>query len=236
MILQRQVTPISAFIEGNQSMSDLTLVIGNKNYSSWSLRPWLAMKQFGLEFNEIRIPLYTPESSDKICQYSPAGKVPVLLHGSQTVWDSLAICEYLAEEFPEHNWWTKDKTARALARSISAEMHSGFQPLRQNMPMNCRAKLPGIGMALGVQKDIDRITAIWQECRQKFGYGGDMLFGDFTVADAMFAPVAMRFITYEVQLDAIAKDYVEAILALPAMQEWIQAALAEVEIIPNFEY
>ncbi|MDF5731134.1 MAG: glutathione S-transferase family protein [Rhizonema sp. PD38] len=216
-------------------MSDLKLVIGNKNYSSWSLRPWLAMKQFGLEFNEIRIPLYTPESSEKICQYSPSGKVPVLLHGSQTVWDSLAICEYLAEEFPSHNWWTNDKTARALARSISAEMHSGFQPLRQNMSMNCRAKLPGKGMTFGVQKDIDRITAIWRDCRQMFGSGGNMLFGDFTIADAMFAPVAIRFITYEVPLDAIAKDYVEAILALPAMQEWIQAGLAEVEIISNFE-
>ena len=121
-------------------------------------------------------------------------------------------------------------------RSISAEMHSGFQNLRQNMPMNCRAKLPGKGMDIGVQKDIDRITAIWRECQQKFGSGGDMLFGNFTIADAMFAPVALRFITYAVQIDPIAKEYVEAILALPAMQEWIQAALAEVESIPNFEY
>lgn len=217
-------------------MAELTLVIGNKNYSSWSLRPWLAMKQFGLEFNEIRIPLDTPESSSKIRQYSPSGKVPVLLHGNQTVWDSLAICEYLAEEFPTMQWWSNDKAAFAFARSISAEMHSGFQNLRQNMPMNCRAKLPGKGMALGVQKDIDRITAIWGECRQKFGAGGDMLFGEFTIADAMFAPVVLRFVTYDVQLDSVARDYVEAILALPAMQEWIKAAQMEEEIISDSEF
>ncbi|WP_026735100.1 glutathione S-transferase family protein [Fischerella sp. PCC 9605] len=217
-------------------MADLTLVIGNKNYSSWSLRPWLAMKQFGLNLEEIRIPLYTPESASKIRQYSPSGKVPVLLHGTQTVWDSLAICEYLAEEFPNLNWWPEDKAARAIAHSISAEMHSGFQNLRNNMPMNCRAKLPGKGMAIGVQKDIDRITTIWRECRQKFGSGGNMLFGKFTIADAMFAPVVLRFTIYNVQLDAVAKDYVEAILALPALQEWIKAGEAEQEIISAFEF
>jgi glutathione S-transferase len=217
-------------------MSDLSLVIGNKNYSSWSLRPWLAMKQFGLEFNEICIPLYTPESVSKISQYSPSGKVPVLLHGSLTIWDSLAICEYLAEEYSYLNWWPKDKSVRAIARSISAEMHSGFQTLRQNMPMNCRAKLPGKGMAIGVQKDINRITTIWQECRQKFGAGGDMLFGKFTIADAMFAPVVLRFVIYDVQLDDIARNYVETILKLPALQEWIKAAETEKEMIAAYEF
>ncbi|BAZ67875.1 MAG: glutathione S-transferase family protein [Pelatocladus maniniholoensis HA4357-MV3] len=217
-------------------MPDLTLVIGNKNYSSWSLRPWLAMKQFGLEFQEIRIPLYTPEAGLQLSQYSPSRKVPVLLHGNQQVWDSLAICEYLAEEFPDFNWWPEDKTARTIARCISAEMHSGFQNLRQNMPMNCRAKLPGKGMALGVQKDIDRITTIWRYCRDKFGSTSDMLFGQFTIADAMFAPVVLRFVTYDVQLDNIAKNYVEAILAIPALQEWIKAGKAEQEIIPAFEF
>lgn len=141
-------------------MAQLTLVIGNKNYSSWSLRPWLAMKQFGLGFNEVRIALYTPESPEKIQQFSASGKVPVLLHDTLTVWDSLAICEYLAEQFPTLPWWPKDKTARAVARSISAEMHSGFQNLRQNMPMNCRARLPGLGMTPEVQKDIERIITI----------------------------------------------------------------------------
>lgn len=127
-------------------MTQLTLVIGNKDYSSWSLRPWLAMKQFGLKFNEVRIPLDMPESPAQIRQYSPAGKVPVLLDDTQTVWDSLAICEYLAEQFSTTPWWSEDKAARAVARSISAEMHSGFQSLRQNMPMDCRARLPGKGM------------------------------------------------------------------------------------------
>ncbi|MFQ4145061.1 glutathione S-transferase family protein [Chlorogloeopsis sp. ULAP02] len=217
-------------------MSELTLVIGNKNYSSWSLRPWLAMKHLGLEFQEICIPLYTPESTSKISQYSPSGKVPVLLHGSLKIWDSLAICEYLAEEFPHLYWWPKDKAARAIARSISAEMHSGFQNLRQNMPMNCRAKLLGKGMAIGVQKDINRITNIWQECRQNFGTGGDMLFGKFSVADAMFAPVVLRFVIYDVQLDDIAKNYVKTILALPALQKWVKAAESEQEVIPAFEF
>ncbi len=217
-------------------MKKLTLVIGNKNYSSWSLRPWLAMRQFGLDFDEVRIALYTPESPSKIRQYSPSGKVPVLLDNTVTVWDSLAICEYLAEQFPGIGWWPEDKTARALARSISAEMHSGFQSLRQNMPMNCRAKHPGKGMTSDVQQDIDRISAIWRECRQNFGANGDMLFGEFTIADAMFAPVATRFITYDVQLDSVLRDYVEAILALPAMQEWIKAAEAESETIPSFNH
>ncbi|MFN6566266.1 glutathione S-transferase family protein [Dendronalium sp. ChiSLP03b] len=215
-------------------MTQLTLVIGNKNYSSWSLRPWLAMKQFGLQFQEIHIPLYTPDYSPKIRQYSPSGKVPVLLHETQTVWDSLAICEYLAETFPTLHWWPEDKPARAFARSISAEMHSGFQNLRQNMPMNCRTKYPGKGLASGVQQDIDRITAIWQESRQNFGLGGNLLFGNFTIADAFFAPVVIRFRAYDVQLDAVSRDYVETVLALPAMQEWIKAAQNETEILSQY--
>jgi glutathione S-transferase len=216
-------------------MNLLTLVIGNKNYSSWSLRPWLAMKQFGLSFDEIRIPLYTSDAPAQIRQYSPSGKVPVLLHGTQTVWDSLAICEYLAEEFSTLHWWPEDKTARAIARSISAEMHSGFQNLRENMPMNCRARLPGKGMTPEVQKDIDRITAIWQECRHKFGMNGNFLFGQFTIADAMFAPVVLRFVTYGVELDAVANAYAEAILALPALQDWLKEAEAEPEAIAAYE-
>ncbi|BAY24363.1 glutathione S-transferase domain protein [Calothrix sp. NIES-2100] len=216
-------------------MTQLTLVIGNKNYSSWSLRPWLALKQFGVEFEEICIPLYTPETASKIQQYSPSKKVPVLLHNHQSIWDSLAICEYLAEEFPDMDWWSEDKINRALARSISAEMHSGFQNLRQNMPMNCRAKLPGKGLTPEVQKDIDRITSIWQQFRSKFAADGDMLFGKFTIADAMFAPVVLRFVTYDVQLDSISRKYVETILELPAIQEWIQAAKTETEVLSQYE-
>jgi glutathione S-transferase len=217
-------------------MSQITLVIGNQNYSSWSLRPWLAMKQFGLQFQTIRIPLYSSESSSNIRQYSPSGKVPVLLHDTQTVWDSLAICEYLAEIFPHLHWWPKDIVARALARCISAEMHSGFQNLRQNMPMNCRAKYPGKGLGLGVQQDINRITAIWRDSRQMFGNDGDMLFGKFTIADAFFAPVVLRFVIYDVQLDDVSRDYVAGVLALPAMQEWIKAAETETEVMSQYEF
>ena len=216
-------------------MTQLTLVIGNKNYSSWSLRPWLALKQFGVQFDEIRIPLYTPETASKLQQYSPSKKVPVLLHNNQSIWDSLAICEYLAEEFPHLHWWPEDKINRALARSISAEMHSGFQNLRQNMPMNCRAKLPGKGLTPEVQKDIDRITSIWQEFRQKFAANGEMLFGKFTIADAMFAPVVLRFVTYDVQLDSISRKYAQTILELPAIQEWIQASKTETGVLLQYE-
>jgi len=217
-------------------MTELTLIIGNKNYSSWSLRSWLAMKHNGLQFNEIRIPLDTPEFLLQIRQYSPSGKVPVLLDGNQTVWESLAILEYLAEEFPDLYWYPEDKNARIVARSISSEMHGGFQKLRNNMPMNCRSKLPGKGMALGVQTDIDRIIKIWQECRQNFGDGGDMLFGKFTIADAMYAPVVMRFVTYGVQVDNVCQDYMEAIMALPAMQEWVEASEVEEEVISASEF
>ncbi|MBW4582909.1 MAG: glutathione S-transferase family protein [Tildeniella nuda ZEHNDER 1965/U140] len=212
-----------------------TLVIGNKNYSSWSLRPWLAMRQLDVSFNEVQIALYKPESSQHIRRYSPAGKVPVLLDDTITVWDSLAILDYLAECLPTLHWLPTDKPARAIARAISAEMHSGFQALRHNMPMNCRARLPGQGMTSDVQMDIDRITIIWRNCRQTFGADGSLLFGQFTIADAMFAPVALRFVTYEVPLDDVCQQYVESILALPAMQEWLQAAKTEVETLPAFE-
>lgn len=212
-------------------MRQLTLVIGDKNYSSWSLRPWLALKQAGLDFAEVCITLDTPTTHLEILRYSPSGKVPVLLHGSIRVWESLSICEYLAESFPADCWWPKDVKARTIARSISAEMHAGFHCLRQYMPMNCRARLPGKGMEPGVQADIERITAIWRDCRQNYGAGGDMLFGNFTIADAMFAPVVSRFVTYNVKLDAVAGAYAEAIWALPAMQEWVEAARAEPEMM-----
>ena len=216
-------------------MEELTLVIGNKNYSSWSLRPWLAMKQAGLAFSEIRIPLYQPNSSDQIKQYSPSGKVPVLIHGSLVVWDSLAICNYLRETFPEYHWLPETPAARAIAYSISAEMHSGFQALRENMPMNCRANKPGQGLTPTVQTDIERITAIWSSCRQQFGSEGNFLCGSFSLADAMYAPVVFRFITYGVRLDAYCQAYVETMLALPAMQEWLREAEAEPEQILAYE-
>jgi glutathione S-transferase len=209
----------------------LTLIIANKNYSSWSLRAWLTLKQAGLPFTEVRIPLNTPETAEKILQYSPSGRVPALQHDGVTIWESLAICEYIAELAPNRQLWSTDPTARAIARSVSSEMHAGFRHLREHMPMDCRSRLPGVGREPGVQADIDRITALWRDCRQQFGAGGDLLFGQFSIADAMFAPVVSRFVTYEVALDPVSQAYADAIWSLPAMQEWLAAAAAEVEVI-----
>ncbi len=205
------------------------LVIGNKNYSSWSLRPWLVLKQAHIDFQEIRIPLHQETTDSDIRRYSPSGRVPVLRDGDLTVCESLAICEYVAERFPHARLWPQDVRTRAVARSISHEMHAGFQALRKNMPMDCRTRFPGKGMAPGVQEDINRITDIWKGCRERYGKGGAMLFGHFTIADAMFAPVVTRFMTYEVKVDPISKAYMDAVLALPVMQEWIKAACEETE-------
>ena len=216
-------------------MSDYTLVIGNKNYSSWSLRPWLAMRQAGLPFREVRIPLYTPESKAQIRSYSPSGKVPCLVDGALAVWDSLAICEYLAERHAQAKLWPADPHARAVARSISAEMHSGFQNLRSNMSMNCRKRFPGMGRTVEVAGEIERVQRSWGEAREKHGAGGPFLFGAFTIADAMYAPVVLRFRTYAVQLNPVCREYADAILALPAMQQWLADAEAETEVIAAFE-
>jgi len=216
-------------------MSSYTLVICNKNYSSWSLRPWLLMKESRLPFEEVRVPLYLPGSKETLRKYSPSGKVPVLLHGAVTIWDSLAISEYLAERHPELRLWPVDALQRTLARSISAEMHSGFAALRSNMSMNCRGFFPGLGRTVEVAADIERIQRIWTDCRERFAGSGPYLFGTFTIADAMYAPVALRFKTYAVQLSSTAQQYADAILALPGLHEWIAAARAEAEVIPAFE-
>jgi glutathione S-transferase len=214
---------------------ELALVIGNKNYSSWSLRAWLALKQADVPFREIRISLYTDKSRAEIKKYSPSGKVPALLDGGVTVWESLAIGEYLADKFPEKQLWPADPAARALARAVSGEMHAGFSALRQHMSMNCRQQLPGKGRTPEVLKDIERITALWNDCRARFGRGGDFLFGSFSIADAMYAPVALRFVTYAVELDPVSAAYVKTLTALPAIQGWIADARAETEVIPQFE-
>ena len=208
-------------------MWKLTLVIGNKNYSSWSLRAWLALKQTGESFQEMRLPLHTPEFEKEIVKYSPSGKVPCLIDGDAVVWESLAICEYLAERFPKANLWPKGSKARAFARAISNEMHAGFIALRKNCPMNIREQIKK-EISGDVQADIDRITTIWREAREKFGESGPFLFGHFTVADAMYAPVVMRFITYGVSVDPVSKSFMDAILSLPAMKGWIHAARKEV--------
>lgn len=217
----------------------LQLVIGNKNYSSWSLRPWLALRHFGIEFSELRIPLYTETSAQLLKEYSPAGKVPVLLDGDLdseiVVWDSLAILEYVGERFPELPWLPSEPVARAVARSVSAEMHSSFGALRSTMPMNLRSHQPMATIPPDVQRDIDRVTEIWRDCREQFGAGGDCLFGEFTIADAMYAPVVSRFRTYGVSLDPICQSYADAVWQLPAMQLWIEAAIAEIETISMYE-
>lgn len=214
---------------------DLTLVIGNKNYSSWSLRPWLALKQAGIPFREIPVSLYTETSRAEIKKYSPSGKVPALIDGAMTVWESLAICEYLADKFPEKQLWPADAAARAVARSVATEMHAGFSALRTHMSMNCRKHLPGKGRTPEVLRDIARITALWNDARARFGKGGDFLFGKFSIADAMYAPVALRFVTYAVELDPVSAAYVKTITALPAIQQWVADARAETEVIPQFE-
>ena len=214
-------------------MDALTLVIGNKNYSSWSLRPWLALRMAGLSFEEIRIPLYTPTSREEILRHSSSGKVPILKHGAVTVWESLAICEYVAEIAPAARLWPEDRAARAHARSVSAEMHAGFAALRHALPMNVRVQGARIPLPPEVQVDLARIAAIWEKCRSRYGSGGTMLYGHFTVADAMFAPVVTRFMTYGVTLEGRAKDYLNAVWALPPLQEWVRAGAKESERMPE---
>lgn len=216
-------------------VAEFTLYIGNKNYSSWSLRAWLVLKQAGIVFDEVVIPLYRPESKPAILRHSPSGRVPCLRHGDTVVWDSLAIAEYVADLMPEAKLWPADPTARAVARGVSAEMHAGFMALRQSMPMNLRAAHPGKGMTPAVRDDVNRVTALWRDCRRRFAGAKPFLFGDPTIADAMYAPVVARFATYAVVLDDAARDYVSLILGLPALQAWTEAAQQEPWIIPEFE-
>jgi glutathione S-transferase len=209
-----------------------TLVIGDKNFSSWSLRPWLAMKHCGIPFEEERIRLRQPDSKTEILRHSPAGKVPTLKTRLGLVFDSLAILEYLAERHPEHRLWPQDGEARAIARSVASEMHAGFATLRNEMSMDLLGRLPSPPMNAALETDIKRIAAVWKDTRARFGRGGPFLFGAFSNADAMYAPVATRFRTYGVDLSRFGDDgtgaaYAEAILALPAMEDWTEGAQAE---------
>lgn len=217
-------------------MSDTKLVIGNKNYSSWSLRGWLAVKQAGIDFEEVFVNLGDADFKDQLRRQSKAAKVPVLVHDGLEVWDTLAIVEYLAETCPEAGLWPSDKAERAQARSLSAEMHSSFSALRSAMPMNIRRSLPGEGRNPAVDQDIRRITEIWSGCRQAHAEAGDFLFGPWCAADAMFAPVASRFRTYGVNLhDERAERYMEAVLTSAWLQEWEKDALKEPWIVPEDE-
>ena len=213
----------------------LTLVIGNKNYSSWSMRPWVAMVAFGIPFQEVRVLLDRDDTANRICSYSASGRVPVLLAGDEmTIWDSLAICEYLAEQFQELHLWPQDVAARAMARSVCAEMHAGFSDLRNSMSMNIRASFPGKGRTPGTQADIGRISEIWEECLSRFGHH-QFLFGDFSLADAYYAPVVLRFRTYGVTLAPALDAYCQRVLAHPAVARWVSEALAETETAPKHD-
>ena len=212
-----------------------TLVIGNKNYSSWSLRPWLLMKHRGVAFDEVRLPLDTPEFARGVARWSPSGRVPVLHDGALVVWDSLAICEYVSEAFLDGGGWPSDPGARAVARAASAEMHSGFAALRNSLPLNCRRKATEFAVPSDAQRDIGRIEHIWRECRARYGEGGPFLFGAFSIADAMYAPVVLRFRTYGVRGDDVARRYGETLMSLAALREWLAAAEAEGLPLPKYD-
>jgi glutathione S-transferase len=216
-------------------MAGLKLVIANKNYSSWSMRPWVLLAQADIPFTEVQLKFSDDGKVAGIGELSPTGQVPVLWIDGQPVWDSIAICEAVAELYPQKLLWPTELEARRVARSISAEMHGGFRELRRSMPMNIRSAHPGKGRSPAVEKDIARIVSIWESCRSRFGAGGDLLFGSFTCADAMYAPVVTRFATYAVTLPPVAQRYADAVLGLPSMLRWRAGALAETEFVPADE-
>ena len=212
-------------------MDKVRLVIGNKNYSSWSLRAWLALRKAGIEFEERRLPLDTAQFAEDIGEYSPSARVPALWDGSLCVWDSLAICEYINERWALGELWPPQAQQRARARAISAEMHAGFPALRQQMPMNCRASDRRVSVDADLEQDISRIMDIWRECREEAGGAGPWLFGSFSIADAMYAPVALRFHTYGLELPDVVHDYVATVLQDNDVSEWMAAAREEVEVV-----
>jgi glutathione S-transferase len=213
----------------------LHLTIANKNYSSWSMRPWLAMKVAGIPFEETVIRLDAPDGQARILAKSPSGKVPALVDGAVQIWESLAVLEYLAETVPAAKLWPQDKAARAHARAISNEMHAGFLPLRRQCPMNMWRPVKKRALDAEAQQNVARIDAIWRDCRARFGGGGAFLFGAFTAADAMYAPVVSRFYTYAVEVGAASRAYMDAIMALPAWAEWKEAALKEEWLLERSE-
>ena len=213
----------------------LHLVIGNKNYSSWSFRPWLAMKVADLAFDETVISLEAADFKTRVMELGGSGRVPGLIDGDVRVWESLAILEYLAEKFPAARLWPESVAARAHARAIASEMHAGFAALRRHLPMNVARPVKFRALDAGAAKDVARIDAIWRQCRAKFGRGGVFLFGAFGAADAMFAPVVWRFHTYAVEVGATASDYMRAMMSLPAWNEWRDAARRETWILAEDE-
>jgi glutathione S-transferase len=213
----------------------MKLIIGNKNYSSWSLRPWIAMKVAGIPFDERVISLNDPQFKRTVMAISPAGKVPALADGEVHVWESLAILEYLAEKFPDADLWPAEPRARTHARVICAEMHAGFVPLRRECPMNFWRPVKQRELGPEAAANVKRIDAMWTQCRSRFGSGGPFLFGAFGAADAMYAPVVSRFATYAVDVEPSARAYMEAVMGLAAWQEWKAAALKEPWVLPEDE-
>ena len=213
----------------------LELIMGNKNYSSWSLRPWIAMKVAGIAFEETVIPLYEPGSRSQVLKYSPAGRVPVLIDDGQPIWESLAILEYLAEKFPRAGLWPADPRARSHARVVANEMHGGFQALRRNCPMNMWLPPKQRPQPDEAMVDLRRIDALWSDCRARFGQSGAFLFGGFGAADAMYAPVVSRLHSYGLQVGGVARAYMDAVMALPAWAAWRDAALKELWIMQGNE-
>lgn len=213
----------------------LQLIIGNKNYSSWSFRPWLAMKVAGIAFEETVISLDAPDFKARLAAFGGTGKVPLLIDGDTCVWESLAILEYLAEQFPAAALWPKEAKARAHARAIASEMHAGFPTLRRDLPMNVRRPVKAQPLKAAAAADALRIDAIWNECRTHFCAAGPFLYGTFGAADAMYAPVVARFSTYAVEVSATSRSYMQAIMALPAWSEWRAAARREPWVLPHDE-
>lgn len=213
----------------------MKLVIGNKNYSSWSMRPWLLLRHVGIAFEEVKLSFNSPTFKRDALAFGPTGKVPVLVDDGVPVWDTLAISEYVAEKFPDRHLWPRDARQRAEARAICAEMHAGFQALRTHMSMNVTANLAGLGWNLAVQDDIDRISAMWAGLRARHRADGPFLFGPFSIADAYYAPVVTRFNTYKPKLAPTLDEYLQTMLELPAMREWFAAAAQENDFVAHDE-
>ena len=211
----------------------MKLVIGNKNYSSWSLRAWLHLRESGIDFEEVRIPLYVPGAAESIARFSPAGRVPVLIDDGVTVWDSLAIVEHVRERTGDQVGWPAERGARARARSIVAEMHSGFLGIREELPFNARARTTVAldSLSDAARQQIARVLSVWSECRTEHAREGDWLFGRFTIADVFYAPVALRFVTYGIAAPAAAQSFIDAVTRLPSIREWVADAERETETL-----
>jgi glutathione S-transferase len=212
-------------------MSELTLIIGNKNYSSWSLRPWILLRHHQIDFEEKRVSLFVDTTAEELAEYDSDYKVPILKDGEMVVWDSLSILEYVSEAYLDNKGWPDDRKARSVARSISAEMHSSFVNVRNELPMNCRKKFENIKLSKEAEREIERIKGLWQKCRNEYGSNGEWLFGDYSIADAMFAPVALRFSGYSIPLSGVEADYINSVLNHPGIVEWVEAGKLETEVI-----